>query len=107
MELNGSEPTTGWSLVAENDGTAALLGALVDLESGEAYTRSGLAEAADVPLKTLHLAETLDTFVEIGLLGRIESDDSETRFRIDEESDVLDAARAFDAVVAERLGGAE
>jgi len=66
------------------------------------YTRSEIADAADIPLKTLYLADAMDEFVDIGLLNRVDSDeeDSEAYFSVNPDSDVLAAARDFDTAVA-------
>lgn len=91
-------PDSGWDLVTRQDDAAAIIGTVVNLDPEKVYARSELAEAADVPLKTLYLADTLEELVDVGILDRVdeEGDDSETKFRVDEESEVLMAARAFD-----------
>ncbi|MHB9286690.1 hypothetical protein ACKVMT_06575 [Halobacteriales archaeon Cl-PHB] len=93
---------TGWSLVAEHDEAAALLATLVDLDTDETYTKSELAEASGVALKTLYLVDTLDAFVDVGLLEQAGEDsyDDESSFRLVADSEVLEAARAFDGAVA-------
>ena len=100
---------SGWSLVAQHDGATELLGALVDLEPGEAYSRSELAERSGVPMKTLYLADTLETFADAGLLARVDDpeDDSEAAYVLPADSDALEAARAFEEAVAAELGAIE
>jgi hypothetical protein len=99
-------PDSGWSLVAQRDEAAALIATLVDLDPGEEYSRSDLADAADVPLKTLYLVDTLDDLVSVGMLERTDDADAdtETSFRLPEDSEALAAARAFDRAVADELG---
>ena len=102
--MSQDSPQSGWDLVAQQDDAAAIIGALVDLDHGEEYARSELAEVADVPMKTLYLVDTLEDLVDLGMLERVdeEADDSEARFVLNGDSDVLAAARAFDEAVAER-----
>ncbi len=85
-------------MVAETDGAAAVLGAVVAQAPNGTYSRSDLATAADVPLKTLFLADTLDELARAGLLVRVDDRDrdSEARYRIDAESPLYEAAVAFD-----------
>jgi len=99
------EPTDGWSLVAQHEEAAQLVGTLVDLDTDVVYSRSEIAEAADLPLKTLYLAETLEELAATDMLDRVDDpdDDSEACFRVNKDSDALAAARAFDAAVAEEL----
>jgi hypothetical protein len=97
-------PETGWRAVERWDEAVPLLAALVELESGREYTRSDVAEAADLSMKTLYLAETLDAFVDLGVLDRVDGD--ETRYVLDGDSRVLSAAREFDDAVARRLSEA-
>jgi hypothetical protein len=102
-------PDSGWRLIATRDEAAALVGAIVDLDSGREYTRSELADAADVPLKTLYLVDTLEDLVDVGILDRVDdsADDSEACYALDEDSDVLAAARAFDDAIASQLARAQ
>jgi len=94
-------PESGWELVAQRDEASTLFRAVMELDSDTDYTRSEIADAGDVPLKTLHLADTMEDFVEIGLLDRVDSDgeNSEVRFSLNPDSDVLAAARDFDEAV--------
>ncbi|ACM59040.1 hypothetical protein [Halorubrum lacusprofundi] len=100
--MRSDPPKTGWELVAQRDEAAALFRAAVTLDAGAEYTRSEIADAADIPLKTLYLADAMDEFVDIGLLNRVDSDeeDSEAYFSVNPDSDVLAAARDFDTAVA-------
>jgi hypothetical protein len=96
-------PTTGWSFVADNDGTAALLGAVLELDPGESYTKSEMASTAGVPMKRLYLSEALEGLVEVGVLTPV--DDGEgAAYTIDADSAVYREAAAFDDAVATRLG---
>lgn len=101
--MRQNTPDSGWSLVANHDEAAALIGTLVGLGANEEFTRSEVADAADVPLKTLYLADTLEEFVDAGLLERVDDGDGEASFVLDADSDTLDAARAFDRAVADKL----
>ena len=100
-------PETGWELVAQRDEAASLINAVVSLESDTEYTRSDIADAADIPLKTLYLADALEDLVDIGALEHTEEDDAEATFVLNEDSDVVAAAREFDDAVAEQLGPVE
>lgn len=103
--MSGNEPETGWELVAQRDRAPALFRALVSLDPGREYTRSEIADAADVSLKTLYLADALDDLVYLGALERTEDDSGEATFVLNGDSDVLEAARGFDSVVADHLAG--
>ena len=100
-------PETGWELVAQRDEAASLINAVVSLESDTEYTRSDIADAADIPLKTLYLADALEDLVDVGALEHTEEDDAEATFVLNEDSDVVAAAREFDDAVAEQLGPVE
>ncbi|QLH82803.1 hypothetical protein [Halosimplex pelagicum] len=97
---SGGQPDDGWAFVAASDGAANLLGTLTELNAERAYTRSDLSERSGVPLKTLYLNGLLDEFVGLGLLVRADDEDddeTEPQYRVAADSDLLDAARAFDA----------
>ncbi|MEF8784937.1 MAG: hypothetical protein V5A45_03315 [Haloarculaceae archaeon] len=96
-------PESGWELVAQRDEAASLIGAVVTLDAETEYTRSDIADAADIPLKTLYLADALEDLVDVGALDHTESEDSEATFVLNEDSAVVQAARAFDNAVAEQL----
>ena len=95
-------PETGWELVAQRDEAAPLVRAIVSLDPATEYTRSDIADAAGIPLKTLYLADALDDLVDVGALDR--TDDDEATFLVNADSAVVQAARAFDDAVADRLG---
>lgn len=101
MKQTGS-PTGGWDVVANNDGAAALIGAILELDVEETYTRSELAASADVPLKQLYLSDALEELVSIGLLEPVD-DTSEATYAIDDEAPVYESAATFDATVADEL----
>lgn len=98
-------PDSGWSLVAERDEAAKLIEALVDLDGNREYTRSELADAAGVALKTLYLDDTIGDLVDAGMLDRVddEDEDTEARFVLNRDSDGLAAARQFDRALAANL----
>jgi Fe2+ or Zn2+ uptake regulation protein len=91
----------GWAFVTGTDGAAALLETVVTLESGRTYTRSELAEAAGVALKTLYLAETVEHLADLGVLRRVDSEDEHTRYELVPESPVFEAADRFESAVAD------
>jgi hypothetical protein len=94
--------TGGWTVVADADGAAALVGAILQLDADDHYTRSELADAAGVPLKELYLSDALSELVDAGLLESV-SDAEEATYVIDADSSVYEAATAFDDAVAEQL----
>lgn len=94
--------TGGWAIVADNDGAAALIGAVVELDADQSYTRSELADAAGVPLKELYLSDALGELVEIGLLDSIPEADEET-YVIEADSVVYEHAAAFETAVRDQL----
>lgn len=100
-------PETGWELVAQRDEAASLIRAVVSLDPGTEYTRSDIADAADIPLKTLYLADALEDLVDVGALNHAEEDDAEATFVLNEDSTVVQAAREFDDAVAEQLDPVE
>jgi hypothetical protein len=100
-------PETGWELVEQREAAPALFGALVALEADEEYTRSDIADAADVPLKTLYLADAMEDLVDVGALSHIDEEGEEATFVLNADSPVVQAAREFDDVVAEQLSAAK
>jgi len=98
-------PDSGWSLVAQRDEAASLIATVVGLDPDTEYTRSDLADAANVPLKTLYLADTLEDLVTVGMLERVDNPeaDTEAAFVLNEDSEALTAARQFDRAIADRL----
>lgn len=95
----------GWKLVAENDGAALLLHAIVALDPDETYTKTELAESSGVTLKTLHLEGTLSALEGAGLLVRDDDQGGMVTFGIDPDSPMYAAAREFASAV-ERQGQA-
>jgi hypothetical protein len=95
--LGKDKPDGGWEFVAAHDPAAELIGALLQLDD-DVYTKTELAEAADVPLKTLYLNDMLETFADIGILERADGDGDETEacYCVNQDSDLLEAAAAFD-----------
>lgn len=100
-------PETGWELVAQRDEAASLINALVTLDPDTEYTRSDIADAADIPLKTLYLADALEDLVDVGALDHTEEADAEATFVLNEDSAVVEAARQFDEAVAREIGTVE
>jgi predicted hydrolase (HD superfamily) len=102
--MHEDSPEAGWSLVAEHESAAALIGTLTDLDPDVTYSRSDIAERAGVALKTLYLDDTLEELVEAGLLDHAaDGSDGEQRYEL-APGRGLDAARAFDEAVAAELG---
>lgn len=94
----------GWSLLA-NDEVVPIIAGVLALDPDESYTRSEFAEIVDVPLKTLYLIDTLDELETAGMIERVDDEQAETKFRIDQESEVYRAALEFDRVVETALDG--
>jgi DNA-binding IclR family transcriptional regulator len=96
---------SGWEMVAGEDEAAAVIAGLMDIDPDTEYTRSELADAVGLPLKTLYLIEILDDLEAAGMLERVDDVDaeSEATFRLDNDSDVYEAARQFDRALAENL----
>jgi len=94
-------PDGGWAFVSDRDGAARLFDALLALDPEETYTRSEIAEQADVPLKTLYLNDLLDEFVALGVLaedagGGESPTGTESQYRVHTDSKLFSAAQAFD-----------
>lgn len=89
---------SGWEKLAEDEDGATVIAGLLSLDSGREYSRSELADAAGIPLKTLYLVDTLEDLEQAGMLDRVNDvgDDQEAHFVIDEDSDIYQAALAFD-----------
>lgn len=94
--------SSGWNFIADNDGAAALIGAILQLDTDTHYTRSELADAADLPLKELYLSDALEEFVAIGLLESV-PEAEEATYVIDDGSSVYEGAATFESIVTEQL----
>ncbi|WP_226010285.1 hypothetical protein [Halomicrobium salinisoli] len=92
---------SGWDAIAEHDDAAALVAALLDLDPAATYTRTELSDATGVPYRTLYLEGTLEAAVDLGLVEKRDREDDEPVYALATDSDVLAAARAFDAATAE------
>lgn len=101
--MTGTE--SGWQIVAGEDEAATIIANILELDAEGEYTRSELASAADIPLKTLYLLDTLDQLVSAGMLERVDGIDaeSEPRFVIDTGSDLYEAADRFGETFAAQL----
>jgi len=99
-----AERESGWAVVAAEDEAASIIAGVLDTD--REHTRSELADAADVPLKTLCLLDTIDRLAAAGMLERVddETGESEPRFVVDAESDLYRAAVDFDETFAKQLG---
>lgn len=91
----------GWAVVAEHDGAAALVGAILALDPAETYTKNELSDASGVAYKTLYLDGTVEALVEVGLLEGEVREGEETQFRIATDSPVYEAAAAFGEAAAD------
>jgi len=91
---------TGWHVVAEAEEMPTIIDTILTLDTDRTYTRSELAEASGIPLKTLHLMDDVAYAVEIGLLEKHEEDGEEVAYSVDADSEVLDTARAFGEAVS-------
>ncbi|WP_324756859.1 hypothetical protein [Haloarcula montana] len=94
---------SGWAHVARHDESAAVIDAALRLDPEEAYTKTELSDAAGVPLKTLYLDGTLEDIVDIGLLTKDDPEGEEATFAVDIDSEVYQAASAFDDAVVKHL----
>jgi len=95
---------SGWDFVATSEAAASLIDAALELGPDEAVTRSELAGMTDVTLKRLYLDETITDLAEAGVFETVEDDeDGQTRYVVDEDSDVLTAAKQFDRTLSKRL----
>lgn len=103
-EAQGNEePDTGWGHLTTHDDAPAVIDTLLRLDPAETYTKTELSERAGVALKSLYLDGTLDHLVEMGFLEKHGHEGEETLFSVDTETEVYDAAVAFDAAIADRL----
>jgi len=95
--------TSGWELVATEEEAASVIAGLLAVDPDREYTRSELAEAAGVPLKTLYLIDIFEELDAVGMLDRVDGTgaESEASYRINDDSDVYLAAEQFDEAVAE------
>lgn len=102
-----TDRTSGWEFIANESEGATVVSGLLSLDPETTYTRSELAEAADVPLKTLYLVDTLDHLETAGMLTRVDDVEAESEacFVVNEESDVYQAALEFDATLGAALDG--
>jgi len=96
---------SGWEIVAGEDEAAAVIAGLMDIDPETEYTRSELADAVGLPLKTLYLIETLDDLEAAGMLERVDDveAESEATFVLDEDSEVYETARQFGETLAANL----
>jgi len=103
--MTGETGKSGWAIVAAEDEAAAIIAGVLGLDADREYTRSELAEAADIPLKTLYLLDTTDQLEQAGMLERVDDGaaESEQRFAIAADSDLYQAAAAFDETFAAQL----
>jgi len=99
---DATDAPQGWQFVVEHEEMAPVLGALIQLDTGETYTRAELADAAGVPLKDLYLADTLAALADVGVLERIDGD-GEARYAIDHQSTVYERAADFEQALAETV----
>ncbi|MCU4798997.1 hypothetical protein OB920_01225 [Halobacteria archaeon HArc-gm2] len=95
------DDATGWDLVADYDGAAALIAGLLELDADSEYTKTELSDASGVAYKTLYLDGTVEALVDAGFLECEQRDGEETTFRIDPESPVFEAAAAFEIAAAD------
>lgn len=100
-----TDRASGWEIIAAEDEAASIIASVLSLDPSEEYTRSELASAADIPLKTLYLLDTLDQLETAGMLNRVDDVDAESEacFVIDSESPLYEAAAAFGETFAGHL----
>jgi hypothetical protein len=101
--MTGTE--SGWQIIAAEDEAATIIANILELDAEGEYTRSELASAADIPLKTLYLLDTLDQLESAGMLQRVDDIEAESEpcFVIDTESELYQAAEQFGETFAARL----
>jgi len=97
------EPETGWGHVASHDDAPAVIDTLLRLDPEATYTKTELSDEAGVALKSLYLDGTLDHLVEMGFLEKHADEGEEALFSVDVDTDVFEAAVAFDDAIAARL----
>jgi len=98
------EPETGWGHIASHDDAPAVIDTLLRLDPEQTYTKTELSDEAGVALKSLYLDGTLDHLVEMGFLEKHDDEGEEVVFSVDSDTDVFEAATAFDDAIAARLG---
>ncbi len=84
----------GWAVVADHEGAAALIGALLELDADRTYTKRDLCDAAGVAFKDLYLDGTLEAVADAGLLERVEGD-GEATYVPRPDHPAFEAARRF------------
>lgn len=96
---------SGWELIAQEDEAAAVIAGLLEIEPDTEYTRSELADAVGLPLKTLYLIEILDTLETAGMLDRVDDVEAESEacFKINSNSDIYEAAMEFGSTLSGSL----
>jgi len=97
------DPETGWGHVASHDDAPAVIDTLLRLDPETTYTKTELSDEAGVALKSLYLDGTLDHLVEMGFLEKHADEGEEALFSVDVDTDVFEAAVAFDDAIAARL----
>ncbi len=98
-----ADASVGWEQLASEKEGAAVIAGLLSLEPDREYARSELAAAADIPLKTLYLVDTVDQLEAVGMLDRLAVDEeSETKFVLNSDSDLYQVAVEFGELFAER-----
>lgn len=97
------DPETGWGHVATHDDAPAVIDTLLRLDPEATYTKTELSDEAGVALKSLYLDGTLDHLVEMGFLEKRADEGEEALFSVATETDVFEAAVAFDDAIADRL----
>ena len=96
--------TSGWDFVASSEAAASLIGAALELSPGEAVTRSELSDMTDVTMKRLYLDETITDLIDAEVFEPAdEKTDGQTRYVVNQDSEVLAAAEQFDRTLAEQL----
>jgi hypothetical protein len=91
---------SGWHVIAETEEMPTIIDTILELDDDRTYTRSELADASDIPLKTLHLMDDVSVAVELGMLEKHDPEGEEVSYSVDPDSDVLAKARAFGEAVS-------
>lgn len=89
--------TSAWHVIATNDEAPALVETVLELDPDDEYTKTELSDEAGVALKSLYLDGTIESIVDLGLLEKRDREGEEPLYSIAAESEVFEAAAAFDA----------
>jgi len=90
-------PTTGWRVLAGTPTVVEIVDTLLDLPARREFNKSELAELAGVSRRSAQ--SHTETLVQAGVLVAV-PETTPQRYRVDEESDVVEHLWELDAAVA-------